>query len=199
MITFKGVNHVALATNDMDETIRFWRDLLGMRLVAGQGKQGNRQYFFQVARNCYVSFFEWPNVTAVDDKDPGRPFKGPLSLDHLCISLASEDDLWALKERLEAAEVWTTEVLDHGFIHSFFSTDPNNIQIEFCVELKGIDLGREPRMVDSQPTDAAMEGPEPRSDRWPPVYKPVPPENRTIYRGELISLREGKNTWKNIS
>jgi len=30
MIKFNGVNHLAMATGDMDKTIRFWRDLLGM-------------------------------------------------------------------------------------------------------------------------------------------------------------------------
>ncbi|MCK7489334.1 MAG: hypothetical protein MZU79_03090 [Anaerotruncus sp.] len=33
----------------MDRTIRFWRDLLGMRLVAGMGKTGYRQYFFELS------------------------------------------------------------------------------------------------------------------------------------------------------
>jgi catechol 2,3-dioxygenase-like lactoylglutathione lyase family enzyme len=35
MVTYNGVNHLAMATGDMDMTVRFWRDLLGMRLVAG--------------------------------------------------------------------------------------------------------------------------------------------------------------------
>ncbi len=34
MATYTGINHLAMATGDMDVTIRFWRDLLGMRLVA---------------------------------------------------------------------------------------------------------------------------------------------------------------------
>ena len=38
MAKFKGINHLAMATGDMDRTTRFWRDLLGMRLVAGLGK-----------------------------------------------------------------------------------------------------------------------------------------------------------------
>ena len=32
---YTGINHLAMATGDIDATIRFWRDLLGMRLVAG--------------------------------------------------------------------------------------------------------------------------------------------------------------------
>jgi catechol 2,3-dioxygenase-like lactoylglutathione lyase family enzyme len=40
MATFTGINHLAMATNDIDMTIRFWRDLLGMRLIAGLGRPG---------------------------------------------------------------------------------------------------------------------------------------------------------------
>ena len=39
MVRFNGVNHLAFATGNMDETIRYWRDLLGMRLVAGLGQR----------------------------------------------------------------------------------------------------------------------------------------------------------------
>ena len=40
VVKFNGVNHLAMVTGDRDNTIRFWRDLLGMRLVAGLGKPG---------------------------------------------------------------------------------------------------------------------------------------------------------------
>jgi catechol 2,3-dioxygenase-like lactoylglutathione lyase family enzyme len=42
MVKYTGINHLAMATRDMDTTIRFWRDLLGMRLVAGLGRPGYR-------------------------------------------------------------------------------------------------------------------------------------------------------------
>jgi catechol 2,3-dioxygenase-like lactoylglutathione lyase family enzyme len=32
---FRGINHLAMVTGDMDVTIRFWRDLIGMRLING--------------------------------------------------------------------------------------------------------------------------------------------------------------------
>ncbi|RPI54551.1 MAG: VOC family protein, partial [Deltaproteobacteria bacterium] len=49
MAKYTGINHLAMATRDMDSTIRFWRDLLGMRLVAGLGRPGYRQYFFEIS------------------------------------------------------------------------------------------------------------------------------------------------------
>ena len=34
-MSFTGINHLAFITNDMEKTIRFYRDLLGMELVCG--------------------------------------------------------------------------------------------------------------------------------------------------------------------
>ena len=57
MITFNGINHLAMATGDMDMTIHYWRDLLGMRLVAGLGRPGFRQYFFEISATDMIAFF----------------------------------------------------------------------------------------------------------------------------------------------
>lgn len=46
MMRFTGINHLAMVIGDMDMTIRFWRDLLGMRLIVGTGRPGYRYYFF---------------------------------------------------------------------------------------------------------------------------------------------------------
>ena len=39
---FRGVNHLAMVTNDMDKTIRFYRDVLGMQLVGALGSTPER-------------------------------------------------------------------------------------------------------------------------------------------------------------
>ena len=188
MIQFSGINHIALATNNMDETIRFWRDLLGMRLVAGAGNPGNRQYFFETAKNVLISFFEWTGVQPVKDKDAGRPVKGPFVFDHICFELPGEEELWELKDRLEAADIWVTEVMDNGFIHSMFSTDPNNIQLEFCYRVKGVNMSENLKMMDAAPSLITQEGAEPLFNKWPSVDKPTPPEKRKIYPGALRRL-----------
>jgi catechol 2,3-dioxygenase-like lactoylglutathione lyase family enzyme len=101
MIKFVGVNHLAMATGDMDKTIRFWRDLLGMRLVAGLGSRGYRHYFFQISENDLLAFFEWPGVEPVRPKEHGRPVKGPFLFDHVSFEVDTEEELWQLKDRLE--------------------------------------------------------------------------------------------------
>lgn len=190
MTKYNAVNHVAFVTSDMDRTIRFWRDLLGMRLIAGMGESESKQYFFEIAENMMISFFEWPDVEPVPDKDPGRPVKGPFSFDHICIEVMDPDGLWNLKDRFEAAGEWVTEVMDNGFIHSMFSTDPNNIQLEFCYKVESVNLSRNPRMIDQKASEVTREGPEPQPYKWPAANNPTPPGKRHIYPGVLKPLSD---------
>ena len=41
-MSLQGINHLAFITDDMATTIRFYRDLLGMKLSAGIGHDGYR-------------------------------------------------------------------------------------------------------------------------------------------------------------
>ncbi len=197
MIKFNGIHHLAMATRDMDGTIRFWRDLLGMRLVAGLGKPGYRHYFFEVSANDLLAFFEWPEVEPVAEKDHGFPVKGPFIFDHVSFGVETDEDLWTLKERLDVAGFWVSEVIDHGFIHSVYSFDPNGIPIEFSSSVGDVNVREHPRMVDSAPSKITLEGPEPQPDKWP-APQPISLEERAIYPGEGIELVQGKkkNRWE---
>lgn len=194
MVKFNGVNHLALATGDMDSTIRFWRDLLGMRLVAGLGKPGYRHYFFQLSDTDLVAFFEWPGVRPVAKKDHGEPVRGPFIFDHVSFGVETEDDLWALKDRLEVAGFEVSDVIDHGFIHSIYSFDPNGIPIEFSANVQGRDIRKTPTIVDTIPSAITMDGPEPKTDKWPKVKTPTSKTMRTVYPGAGSELFHGKKT-----
>lgn len=193
MIKYNGINHLAMATGDMDGTIRFWRDLLGMRLVAGVGQPGARHYFFEISENDLIAFFEWDKVDPVQEKDHGYPVSGPFIFDHVSFGVETEEDLWSLKDKLNAAGFWVSEVIDHGFIHSIYAFDPNGIPIEFSWNIEEIDIRTEPRMVDREPSETAGEGPTPISEKWPPVTKPTPLEERKFYPGAGHDLVEKKN------
>jgi catechol 2,3-dioxygenase-like lactoylglutathione lyase family enzyme len=192
MVSFNGVNHLAMATGDMDKTIRFWRDLLGMRLVAGLGQPGYRHYFFQISNSDLVAFFEWPGVEPVPKKDHGRPIKGPYIFDHVSFGVKTEDDLWQLKDRLEAGGFHVSDVIDHGFIHSIYAHDPNSIPIEFSHNVEGIDIRKEPQMRDKIPSQITREGPEPQPEVWPKVTRPTPLLKQVGYPGAGSELFHGK-------
>ncbi|OGW01656.1 MAG: glyoxalase [Nitrospinae bacterium RIFCSPLOWO2_02_39_17] len=183
MIKFNGVNHLAMATGDMDKTILFWRDLLGMRLVAGLGQPGYRHYFFEISENDLIAFFEWTGVKAVPEKVHGQPVKGPFIFDHVSFGVETEDNLWELKDKLSAAGFEVSDVIDHGFIHSIYAYDPNGIPIEFSHNKEGIDIRKNPAMRDTKPSAITLEGSEPQSDKWAEIERPTPKEERIVYPG----------------
>jgi len=192
MFRFNGVNHLAMATGDMDRTIRFWRDLLGMRLVAGLGQPGYRHYFFQISETDLIAFFEWTGVKPVAKKEHGRPVRGPFIFDHVSFGVETEDDLWSLKDTLEAAGFPVSDVIDHGFIHSIYAYDPNGIPIEFSHNAAGVNIRKEPQMRDGAPSGITLEGPEPQSGIWPEVGTPTPKSERIVYPGAGSELFHGK-------
>jgi len=190
MFKYTGINHLAMATKDIDMTIRFWRDLLHMRLVAGLGRPGYRHYFFEISEKDMIAFFEWNGVEKIPEKDHGVPVKGPFVFDHISFGVETDEDLWKIKERLEAAGNWVSELIDHGFIHSIYAFDPNNIPIEFSAPVPRIDVRKNPKMKDIHPSSLALEGSEPQTGRWPGNYYRTPIDQRVIYPGEGKILEE---------
>lgn len=189
---FNGVNHLAMATGDMDKTIRFWRDLLGMRLVAGLGEPGYRHYFFEISGADLIAFFEWPGIKPVKEKEHGRPVTGAFVFDHVSFGLEDENDLWSLKEKLEAAGFPVSDVIDHGFIHSIYAYDPNGIPIEFSHNVSGIDIRKTPQMKDVSPSKVTLEGAEPNTRIWAKVNYHTPDSPRVVYPGAGSELFHGK-------
>jgi len=192
MPTFNGINHLAMATGNMDETIRFWRDLLGMRLVAGLGKPGYRHYFFQISDTDLLAFFEWPDVKPVSKKTHGLPQKGPFIFDHVSFGVDTEDDLWEIAAKLDAAGFAVSDMINHGFIYSIYSHDPNGIPIEFSFAVEKVDIRSHPQMKDMEPTTLAQEGAEPKPDSWPEPQAPIPDSERLIFPGAGSELFHGK-------
>jgi len=178
----RGVNHAAFATGRLDETLRFWRDLLGLRVVGSFGRAGYRQYFLDAGEGALLSFIEWPGAEPMPEKDHGVPVRGPIGFDHLAFTVAEEGDLWTYKDALEGAGFWVSEVMDHGFIRSIYAFDPNNIPIEFACPVPAHDLVRSPRLADRDPGPVAREGGEPQPGRWP-AARPTPAAERRAYPG----------------
>jgi catechol 2,3-dioxygenase-like lactoylglutathione lyase family enzyme len=164
-----------------------------MRLVAGLGRPGYRHYFFEVSAHDMIAFFEWPDVEPIPEKDHGVPVQGHFAFDHVSFEVASDDDLWDLKNRFEAADIWVSEVIDHGFIHSIYAFDPNNIPIEFSAPVSGVDVRKKPRMRDRQPSMVTQEGPEPQASRWPRPRQTDAGKERTVYPGEGVIFAQNSN------
>jgi catechol 2,3-dioxygenase-like lactoylglutathione lyase family enzyme len=128
---WRGVNHLALITNDMDATVRFYHGVLGARLVAHLGNRSFRHYFFEVGPEQTVAFFEYKNLPVKAFAKPaGLPDPRAIQFDHLSLNLSDERALEELQARLKENGCEVTDIVDHGFVRSIYFNDPNGIALE---------------------------------------------------------------------
>jgi catechol 2,3-dioxygenase-like lactoylglutathione lyase family enzyme len=184
MIKYAGVNHIALVTPNMDETVKFWRDLLGLRLVLAMGHEHYKQFFFELPGYGFIVFFEWPGADYQFEKDHGAPLPGKISFDHISIGVAEKNCLWEIKDKLEAAGFWVSEAVDHGFICSIYSFDNNNIPIEFSYLEPTIDFQLQPVLKARDMTETVLLGSEPQPGIWQEVKTPTLEVDKVLYPGE---------------
>ena len=182
------INHVAYITGDLEATIRFYRDLLGMHLVAGVGHDGFRHYFFQLGE-ALIAFFGYSEaVPMAYDKFHGSPTNRPIGFDHISFTVDTVKDLFEMKDRLEAADIEVHGAVDHGTMWSIYFFDPiNNLPLEIswpCMEIIKV-----PAIDDDEPMAVALEGAEPQPGHWPRVTQPTPREKMTAHSGNGHSMR----------
>ena len=131
--TVRGVHHIALVAKDVEETIRFYQDLLGfplVELVENRDYRGSSHFFFDIGNRNLLGFFDFPG----HDHQPYLETIG--AVQHLALS-ASPEQFSATKERLDAAGV-TYLGPDRGIDNSIYIRDPNGVGIEFYSEELGL-------------------------------------------------------------
>ncbi|HEX2850581.1 MAG TPA: VOC family protein [Acidimicrobiales bacterium] len=159
---WRGVNHLALVTPDMDTTVRFYHGVLGMRLVASVMAGPMRHYFFEIGPENTLAFFEVKGAEtfAAPAGIPDRLRKA--QFDHLSFNLPDEQALVDLQARLKEAGCEVTDVIDHGFVRSIYFTDPNGIALEaswWAIDATGrpADYGDQRLFGDPDPVPAVRE------------------------------------------
>jgi catechol 2,3-dioxygenase-like lactoylglutathione lyase family enzyme len=180
------INHLAFITDDRVKTIRFYRDLLGMELTAGVGHDGYRHYFF-TAGNAQLAFFEYEGANPMVRKFHGSKTSEPLGFDHVALNVETREQLFACKDRLEAAGVRVDGAVDHGTIWSIYFFDPNNIPLE--VSWSYMEVTKPPAMSEDDPMEIVAEGAGPQPGHWPEVTEPTPPERMTAHPGNGYSMQ----------
>jgi len=189
-MNLKGINHLAFITSDMVKTIRFYRDLLNLKLSAGIGHDGYRHYFFQFADGVsHIAFFEYDGASAMNRKFPGDRTSLPLGFDHVSFTVDSKQELFTLKDRLEAAGIEVEGAVDHGIFWSIYFYDPdNNIPLEATCQF--MDIVRYPAISDDDPLDIAAEGADPQAGHWPTVEHRTPESDMQASSGNGHPMRQ---------
>jgi catechol 2,3-dioxygenase-like lactoylglutathione lyase family enzyme len=160
---WRGINHLALITDDMDATVRFYHGVLGARLVATLGTPDFRHYFFEIGDANTIAFFEYAGEPlATFAKPAGVPDPRAVQFDHLSFNLADEHALELLHKRLEEFGCEVTTIVDHGFIRSIYFSDPSGMALEaswWTLDATGraVDYADDRLFADDEPVPAVVE------------------------------------------
>ncbi|MEM8902354.1 MAG: VOC family protein [Actinomycetota bacterium] len=137
--TGQGIHHTALLSSDIERTIRFYDEVLGMPLVElfeNRDYEGSTHFFFDVGNGNTVAYFDFPGL---DLGDYAEVLGG---LHHVAISVTPED-YDAIRGRLEEAGV--VEVGPEDVSDSTYFGGPDGERLEIIrnplKEMYGIAIG----------------------------------------------------------
>ena len=159
----RGFNHLALVCRDMAETIEWYEDKLGMKLVKTLEYPGGGQHFFLDMGNGVdgVAFFWFPDAPEGSKGVTRQDRRGMTAIgtaNHIAFDVAP-DHIDAYREKLVAKGVSVTETVNHStshdgghkpdydpvtdggdvFVRSIYFRDPNGITLEFAAWTKAFD------------------------------------------------------------
>ena len=125
----RGLHHTALLASDVEQTIRFYQDLLEFpltELIENRDYAGSSHFFFDIGNGNLIAFFDFPGL----DVGPYQEVLG--GLHHMAISVAPEK--WErLRDKLTEAGV---ELVEHSDVSLYFR-DPDGARIELIADPLG--------------------------------------------------------------
>tara|TARA_B100000809_G_scaffold44552_1_gene38882 strand:- start:18 stop:602 length:585 start_codon:yes stop_codon:yes gene_type:complete len=167
---FGGLHHLALVCKDMQRTVDFYTNILGMKLNKGFDLDGGygQHFFFDMGDDQELAFFWFndagsakPGVASAANlvaSGNGTITSAHGSMNHLAFSV-SKDKIDGYREELVSRGVDCSEVVNHDdvitgdekrssdmptektWLRSFYFFDPDGIMLEFCATLsKGVQV-----------------------------------------------------------
>jgi catechol 2,3-dioxygenase-like lactoylglutathione lyase family enzyme len=135
-LRLRGIHHVTAICSDLERTVSFYRDLLGLSLVkrgANVDDPTARHFYFgdpEATPGSIVTFMEYPSM------EQGAIGVGVLH--HFALRAGSLDELAAWQAHLNAHGVQATEPIDRTYYSSIYFRDPDGNIVEIATDGPGI-------------------------------------------------------------
>jgi catechol 2,3-dioxygenase-like lactoylglutathione lyase family enzyme len=143
--TTRGIHHLALCTDDMNATIDFYVEVLGMPLVhamkvpaglgTGPGNRGNppyeqvRHYFFDMGNDSLLAFFEIPK-----GKEPTGNRNAIGAMQH-CAFVVTAERFREVETRLKSNGIdYIGPIAQLPGLLGICFFDPNGVRLEFACQ-----------------------------------------------------------------
>ena len=138
----RGLHHVTGISRDLERTIAFYRDLLGLAIVhdgpSDDDPQSRHVWFGAEAGSPgqLLSFMQYPELP--------QGVVGTGSTHHFALVVDSADEQEAWRDYLRGQGVECTDVFDRGAFRSIYVRDPDGHIVEIATNGPGFAAGGPP-------------------------------------------------------
>jgi catechol 2,3-dioxygenase-like lactoylglutathione lyase family enzyme len=135
MVKTLRISHPAFFGTKLDETIRFYTELLGMEIVLRQPNLDDasmEHLFFHVGEDNFIAYFLTKDSSTGPRYAQAQPGIG--GMNHLALDVDAAS-FGAALERLKADGIEVRGPIDRGYERSIYFKDPNGVRIELLVWL----------------------------------------------------------------
>ena len=138
-----GVNHIVLNVRDIEESHRFWTEIVGLKQVGAfrpaadmgpvppmrfySGDHGGKMAHHDVA------IVENPNLPPPSEK--WELFGAPQAINHIAIAMPNREAWLKRLAFLQSRGIKFNLRINHGVTHSVYISDPNGYGVELLYEL----------------------------------------------------------------
>ena len=135
-LALRGLHHVTAICSDLERTVSFYRDLLGLKLLkqtVNEDDPGARHFYFgdaDASPGSIVTFMEYPNM------EEGQVGVGVVH--HFALRTGSLDELEAWHKHLNAHDVQATEPINRTYYSSIYFRDPDGNIVEIATDGPGL-------------------------------------------------------------
>ena len=135
-LRISGLHHLTVICGDLERSVAFYRNLLGMRVVKqtlNSDDPGARHLFFgdeEGRPGTLITCLEYPQL------EEGKVGRG--GTHHFALAVESEEELRAWREYLVSRGVPCTEVMDRTYFKSVYLRDPDGHIVELATVGPGV-------------------------------------------------------------
>ena len=137
-VTPGGLNHLVINVRDIEESHRFWTEILGFKQVGVSKRRNGKMRFYS---GDHGGKFNHHDIALVENPDLPPPpkewamFGMPVAINHIAIHMPSREAWLKQLAWLRKNGVQFHRRVNHGMTHSLYISDPNGYGVEVLYEL----------------------------------------------------------------